>query len=177
MFAYRTSRSVLTDVRTATTPLTPEQLFSAIERIGGTTGWYAHDWLWQVRGKLDEWMGGVGMSRGRPAGSDACRVNDIIDCWRVVAVERGRLLRLEAEMRLPGRAWLQFDVLAHPLGSRIRQTARFEPSPYFGRLYWYAIYPIHVIVFRGMLRGLIRAAHQPTYRSPTEISRKEECTP
>ena len=86
---------------------------------------------------------------------------DTVDFWRVEAIEDDRLLRLSAEMRLPGRAWLQFEVEPEPGGSIIRQTAIFDPVGVLGRLYWYAIWPVHGLVFRGMVRGIARAAVGP----------------
>src|SRR5688500_19801759 len=98
----------LTDVRTAAVGVSPATAFGPIERIGGDTGWYAFGWLWRLRGFLDLLAGGVGMRRGRPSPS-ALSVGDAVDFWRVEAIEPGRLLRLAAQMRLPGRAWLGFE--------------------------------------------------------------------
>jgi hypothetical protein len=131
--------------------------FEAIQRIGGATGWYAIDWFWRVRGWLDVLRGGAGLRRGRRDPSDL-RVGDLIDFWRVERLERGRLLRLAAEMRIPGRLWLQFEV-DHDEGggAQIRQTTVFDPAGYAGRLYWYVLCPVHQLVFGSMLRGLARA--------------------
>jgi len=130
--------------------------FAAVRRIGGQTGWYAYNWLWQLRGMIDLLIGGAGMRRGR-AHFDQLRVGDTIDCWRVVGLEPDRKLRLAAEMRLPGRAWLEFEVSEHGHISRIRQTAVFQPSGVAGLLYWYGIYPLHGLVFSGMLNGIVKA--------------------
>ena len=132
------------------------ECFAAVRRIGGATGWYAYNGLWQVRGWIDLLCGGAGMRRGR-AHVDQLRVGDTVDCWRVVGFEPNHKLRLAAEMRLPGRAWLEFEVVRHGDVSRIRQTAVFEPSGVAGLLYWYGIYPLHGLVFSGMLRGIARA--------------------
>ncbi len=132
------------------------EAFAAVRRIGGETGWYAYNGLWRVRGWLDLLFGGAGMRRGR-AHFDQLHVGDTVDCWRVIGLEPDRKLRLAAEMRLPGRAWLEFEVLHDGQVSRIRQTAVFEPSGVAGRLYWYGIYPLHALVFGGMLRGIARA--------------------
>ncbi|MBD3236043.1 MAG: DUF2867 domain-containing protein [Candidatus Eisenbacteria bacterium] len=136
--------------------------FAPIRRIGGRTGWYAGRVLWTLRGWLDLLAGGVGMRRGRrdPA---ALAVGDVVDCWRVEQIEADRRLRLRAEMKLPGRAWLEFEVeslSASPEAprTRIRQTAVFDPLGLSGQLYWYALYPLHQWVFRAMLRGIARAA-------------------
>ena len=147
----------LVDSRTVRVPVSPEAAFRPIQEIGGETGWYAWDWLWHVRGFLDLLVGGVGMRRGRPSPT-TLRVGDAIDFWRVEAVEPNRLLRLAAEMKLPGRAWLEFEVTRKDGESVIRQTASFDPVGPLGRAYWYALYPVHQLVFGGMLRAIARAA-------------------
>ncbi|HXV37191.1 MAG TPA: SDR family oxidoreductase [Myxococcota bacterium] len=147
----------LIDSREIAVRASAEQAFAAVRRIGGETGWYAHDTLWRVRGWIDLLLGGVGMRRGR-AHPDRLRIGDTVDCWRVVALEPNRRLGLSAEMRLPGRAWLEFEIAERGGVARIRQTAMFEPTGVAGRLYWYGIYPLHALVFGGMLRGIARAA-------------------
>jgi len=137
----------------------PAVAFKAIERIGGTTGWYFADWLWRLRGLLDLVAGGAGMRRGR-RDPETLHPGDAVDFWRVEAIERGRLLRLRPEMKLPGRAWLQFEVTPSATGSVIRQTAVFEPRGLMGLVYWYALYPVHGLIFGGMLRGIARAAEK-----------------
>jgi len=138
-------------------PCAPEAAFEPIERIGGATGWYFGDWLWRLRGFMDLLAGGPGLRRGR---RDPRRLTagDTVDFWRVEEIAPGRLLRLAAEMKLPGRAWLQFEVEGDARGSTIRQTALFDPVGLSGLLYWYGLYPVHQIVFRAMLRGIARAA-------------------
>jgi hypothetical protein len=135
----------------------PDAAFRPIARIGGATGWYYGNALWRLRGLLDLAAGGPGLRRGRrdPA---ALVAGDTLDFWRVEKVEPGRLLRLAAEMRLPGRAWLQFEVTPEGGGSLIRQTAEFDPVGLGGLLYWYALWPAHQFVFAGMLRSIARAA-------------------
>lgn len=147
----------LADVRRCDLDVPPALAFRAIRRIGGETGWYAFDWLWRLRGFLDLLAGGVGVRRGRPD-PEELRVGDTVDWWRVEACEPGRLLRLRAEMRLPGRAWLEFEVNERAGGCVVQQTASFDPSGLAGLLYWYAIFPLHALVFRGMLAGIARAA-------------------
>jgi uncharacterized protein YbjT (DUF2867 family) len=151
------SDSRLVDSRQATIARSRMAAFRAIERIGGTAGWYYGNWLWRLRGFLDLLVGGAGIRRGR-RDPDALHPGDAVDFWRVEAVERGQLLRLRAEMRLPGRAWLQFEVAGDDSQSTIRQTAIFEPRGLTGLLYWYALYPIHSLIFSGMLRGICAAA-------------------
>lgn len=139
------------------TTSSPEVAFAALCRIGGGRGWYFADWLWSLRGALDRVTGGPGLRRGR-RDPDQVRPGDAIDFWRVEDVAPPTLLRLRAEMRVPGRAWLQFEVTPAAGGSEIRQTAIFDSVGLGGLLYWYALYPIHGVVFRGMLRGVARAA-------------------
>jgi uncharacterized protein YbjT (DUF2867 family) len=148
------------DSRAAWVDCAPDVAFGPIARIGGDTGWYYGNRLWRLRGLLDLAVGGPGLRRGRrePA---AVAVGDALDFWRVEAIEPGRLLRLAAEMRVPGRAWLQFEVTRENGGSLIRQTALFDPVGLGGLLYWYALWGIHQLVFAGMLRNIARAATAP----------------
>jgi uncharacterized protein YbjT (DUF2867 family) len=148
--------SRLVDSRVAHVDAPPAQAFAAIRRIGGATGWYYGDWLWRLRGCLDVLVGGVGMRRGRRA-PESLNVGDTLDWWRVEAFEPGRRVRLAAEMKVPGRAWLEFEVDAEATGSTIRQTAIFDPVGLLGLIYWYAVYPLHHVVFAGMLRGIVKA--------------------
>lgn len=147
----------LVDSRTRQVATPPSVTFQPIERIGGRTGWYAWNLLWRLRGWLDLMIGGVGMRRGR-RDPERLAVGDVVDCWRVEACQAPSRLRLAAEMKLPGRAWLEFEVTPDGSGSRIRQTAVFDPVGLSGLLYWYAIWPLHQMVFIGMLRGVARAA-------------------
>jgi uncharacterized protein YbjT (DUF2867 family) len=148
-----------TDSRVAVVDAPPARAFAPIRRIGGTTGWYFGGSLWRVRGWIDRRMGGVGMPRAR-RDPDDCVVGDVIDGWRVEAYEPDRLLRLAAGLKLPGRGWLEFRVEPLDGGARslIRQTATFDARGIGGRIYWYAVLPLHVLVFRGMLRRIARRA-------------------
>jgi uncharacterized protein YbjT (DUF2867 family) len=147
----------LIDTRMREVEVPPEQAFRPIRRIGGATGWYYGDGLWRLRGLLDLAVGGVGLRRGR-RDPETPVVGSVLDFWRVEAYEPAGLLRLRAEMRLPGRAWLQFEVEGRRGGSRIRQTAIFDPSGLAGLAYWYALLPLHALVFRRMLDGIVREA-------------------
>lgn len=163
--------SRLVDSRTLFVPVPPAQAFAPIRRIGGRTGWYYANWLWSIRGFLDLLVGGVGTRRGRRDPETLC-VGDTCDFWRVEEYEPDRRLRLAAEMKLPGRAWLEFEVTPAPGGSEIRQTALFDPLGLFGLVYWYGISPLHFFVFSGMLRNIARAAKSGdgTQSSPDAVT-------
>jgi hypothetical protein len=145
------------DSRTARVLSSPERTFAAVERIGGRNGWYHADALWRLRGLLDLPFGGAGTRRGR-RDPERLLPGDTVDFWRVETIEPGRLLRLRAEMWVPGRAWLQFEVEPADGGCLLRQTAIFDPAGLLGRLYWYAVWPVHGLVFAGMIAGIARAA-------------------
>lgn len=148
----------------------PALAFAPIQRIGGSRGWYFATWLWALRGLVDQLLGGVGMRRGRRHPVEV-RPGDTIDFWRVEAFEPHRLLRLKAEMKLPGRAWLQFEVEPVWSGSRITRTAIFDPRGLGGLIYWYGLYPIHWVIFRGMLRRMVRQIPSaPPVRVPREVT-------
>lgn len=135
----------------------PARAFTEFTSLGGKRGWLYMNWAWKIRGAADRIFGGVGLRRGRrdPA---RLRVGDALDFWRVEAVEPGKLLRLRAEMKVPGKAWLQFQ--ATPVeggGTLLEQTAFFAPKGLGGMVYWYALYPIHRIIFSGMIDRLARS--------------------
>lgn len=163
--------SLYVDERTRTTTASPQAVWRVVEGIGGETGWYSFPLAWRVRGWLDRAVGGVGLRRGR---RDPRRlyVGDALDFWRVEEREEGRLLRLRAEMRLPGLAWLEFHVEhagsanGRP-GTVLRQRATFAPHGLAGHLYWWGIAAFHGVVFGGMVRGVVRAAE----RTPVQTSR------
>ncbi|MEO7042983.1 MAG: SDR family oxidoreductase, partial [Gemmatimonadaceae bacterium] len=157
----------LVDSRTVRVAVSPAAAFAPIQAIGGDTGWYAWNSLWRLRGFFDLLVGGVGTRRGRPHPT-LLRVGDTVDFWRVEALEPNRRLRLAAEMKLPGRAWLEFEVVPEGSSTTIQQTAIFDPSGWFGRLYWYGLFPLHQFVFAGMLRGIASAALRP--RADVEIA-------
>jgi uncharacterized protein YbjT (DUF2867 family) len=144
------------DSRSAHVAAPAHDAFAPVIRIGGDNGWYFGNWLWRIRGWLDLFVGGPGLRRGRRDPANVAP-GDALDFWRVEAVEPDHLLRLQAEMHLPGRAWLQFEVEDCKGGSTIRQTAIFDPLGLSGLLYWYALYPLHQIIFAGMLRRIVQA--------------------
>jgi hypothetical protein len=149
----------LVDRRNAFVRVSRDRAFLPIARIGGTTGWYYGNLLWRLRGGIDLVAGGAGMRRGRRHASQLVP-GDALDCWRVEELEPGRRLRLAAEMKLPGRAWLEFRVDEKDGGSVITQTATFDPLGLAGLLYWYGVWPLHEVVFKGMLREIARAAER-----------------
>ncbi len=151
--------SRLVDSRAVFVPVDHRTAFAPIRRIGGDRGWYYGNWLWRLRGFLDLLVGGVGLRRGRPH-PDQLRVGDALDFWRVEAFEPDRRLRLVAEMKVPGRAWLEYDVADADGGSIIRQTAVFDPAGLWGLVYWYGIYPLHRRIFQGMLSAVAQRAVQ-----------------
>ena len=137
---------------------TPARVFGVFSALGGRVGWLRLNWAWQLRGWMDRLVGGVGMRRGRRDPRHV-RVGDAVDFWRVEAVEPDRLVRLRAEMKLPGRAWLEFQARAGDDGhTTIVQTAYFAPKGLFGLLYWYTLYPMHGVIFGGMIREIARRA-------------------
>jgi uncharacterized protein YbjT (DUF2867 family) len=148
----------LVDSRARVVAASPEKVFAPVRRIGGGAGWYWGNVLWRLRGALDAAAGGVGLRRGR-AHEDRLRVGDTLDFWRVESFEEGRLLRLAAEMRLPGRAWLQYEVTpVDESRTEIRQTAIFDPAGLAGLAYWYVLWPLHALLFDRMLRAVAARA-------------------
>jgi len=147
---------------------TPAQVFRAFSSLGGERGWLSMNWAWQLRGIADRMVGGVGMRRGRRHPTEV-RTGDAVDFWRVERVEADRLLRLRAEMKVPGRAWLEFAVTAHESGGALlSQTALFAPKGLLGWLYWYAMFPFHAWIFRGMIDEIARIAERSPTERPTE---------
>jgi len=151
-------RRLKQDSRVVDVQASPADAFTPIRRIGGRQGWYFGTTLWRIRGVIDRLLGGVGMARGR-RNQEHCEVGDAIDWWTVERVEPDHRLRLAADLKLPGRGWLEFEV--EPLDGgrcRIRQTATFDPRGLLGRLYWYALLPIHAVLFRGLIRAIASRA-------------------
>jgi len=148
---------VLEETRAQYVNATPEQVFRAFCKLGGDRGWLAWNFLWRIRGFLDRMVGGPGLRRGRRH-PEQLLPGEAVDFWRVEIVEPPRLLRLRAEMRVPGKAWLQFTVIPEGTGTRLIQTALFAPRGLFGLLYWYAMYPAHLFIFGDMVRAIARLA-------------------
>jgi hypothetical protein len=156
--AHEQTDGLISYRREISTKALAADVFRVLSNLGGKTGWLYANLLWKLRGYLDELIGGVGLSRGRQA-SEELRVGDPVDFWRVEALIPDRLLRLRAEMKVPGKAWLQFEII--PQGEtevRLIQTAFYEPDGLAGLLYWYVLYPIHRIIFRGMIAAIAHRA-------------------
>jgi uncharacterized protein YbjT (DUF2867 family) len=153
-------QGMIIERREARVKARPEQVYAAFARIGGQNGWYYANWLWRLRALLDRLVGGVGMRRGRRNPKDVVQ-GDSLDWWRVEAVEKGKLMRLRAEMRLPGKGWLEFRVEPADGGeneTRLQQIAYFQPKGLFGLVYWYMLYPVHRLIFKGLVQAIARAA-------------------
>lgn len=150
------SRGTICDVRQILVHAPTAQVFTVLQGLGGKAGWLYANLLWQIRGWLDHWLGGVGMSRGRGERAHL-RAGDCVDFWRVEEVIPGEKISLHAEMKLPGRAWLQFVLIPDSRErTLLRCFAWFEPCGLAGELYWWVLYPIHVLIFRCMARAIAR---------------------
>ncbi|MFV0286149.1 MAG: SDR family oxidoreductase [Demequina sp.] len=156
-------RPVFTDERHRDTNASTRAVWAVVEQIGGATGWYSASALWAARGLMDRLAGGVGLRRGRRT-LRHLRVGDAIDLWRVERVEPGTLLLLRAEMRVPGRAWLELAVEPSEEGCTYRQRAVFFPRGLTGRLYWLAMLPFHGLVFAGMVNRIVALAEREDFR-------------
>jgi uncharacterized protein YbjT (DUF2867 family)/uncharacterized protein YndB with AHSA1/START domain len=158
--ALRTQEGMIIERREVSVEVPPEQVFQVFTSLGGERGWLYLDWSWRLRGILDRLVGGAGLRRGRRDPKQV-RVGDAVDFWRVEAVEQDHLLRLRAEMKLPGRAWLQFEVESRgEERTGLKQTAFFAPRGLAGFLYWYTLYPLHSLVFSGLIRKIKEEAEE-----------------
>lgn len=163
--------TIFHDDRRMLVEATALQCWPAVVGIGGATGWYYADWLWHIRGGLDRLVGGPGLGRGR-RDPQTVQAGDALDFWRVLAAEPGHRLKLVAEMRVPGEAVLELLLIQCVDGTtEIRQCARFRPRGLLGLLYWYAVAPLHNLVFAGMLRGIARAAKGRILSGPEPLPR------
>lgn len=154
------TEGMLVDRQVVQIDSSPAETFRAVSRIGGDEGWYAFDWLWKLRGTLDHLLGGVGMRRGRRDPNELLP-GDTVDFWRVESVDEPHHLQLRAEMKLPGRAWLRFDIQPADEGTELQQTAFFEPKGLFGYLYWWSVYPLHAILFPRMIASIAERVKAP----------------
>ena len=155
------------DIRTVESSASPEEMWKAVERIGGKNGWYSASLLWEVRGLLDRLVGGVGLRRGR-RNPDVLVVGDVVDFWRVEEYLPPKLLRLRAEMRMPGRAWLEFTVQpGENGGSTLVQRAVYWPKGLSSHAYWWSVAPFHAFVFPPMARHIVEQAERSKSASAT----------
>jgi hypothetical protein len=165
----------VSDVRSAHVDATAEQAFLPIREIGGRRGWYYANWLWQIRGFIDGILGGSGLRKGRKHPT-LLKPGDPLDCWRVEKVDPPHLLQLHAEMKLPGDAWLIFEVNDEAGGARVTQRAVFDPAGKVGLAYWYGLHPVHTLVFAGMLKGIVATIKAGQGRSVADSAfQKDSC--
>jgi uncharacterized protein YbjT (DUF2867 family) len=161
-----THEGMIHEVRRLTVRASADAVYHVAASLGGDRGWLFLNWAWHLRGALDRLIGGVGMRRGR-RDPVVLRVGDAVDFWRVEAVEPGRLVRLRAEMKVPGRAWLQFEAVPLDVGfTRLVQTAFFAPRGVPGLLYWYTLYAIHGVIFAGLCKRIAEAAEREVTPPP-----------
>lgn len=159
-FYLKDREGLIREVRTEKVPVPPERAFRAFSSLGGERGWRVWNPLWQIRGLMDRALGGPGLRRGRRHPTELLP-GEALDFWRVEAVEPPFLLRLRAEMKVPGKAWLQFEAVPEEGGTRIVQTALFAPRGLAGFLYWYLLYPIHRWIFSDLVRAVAQDACAP----------------
>ena len=150
---------VVREVRTRTVKATPEAVFRSFVSLGGARGWRVWGWAWWIRGFIDRMVGGPGLRRGRRHPVEL-RPGESVDFWRVEEVKSPSLLRLRAEMKVPGRAWLQFEAIPEEDGTKLIQTAYFAPVGFLGWLYWYGIYPFHAMIFSDLVKAVARDAER-----------------
>jgi len=151
------SEGMLIDRRQRETRAPQADVFLVFAGLGGTRGWLYGDILWEIRGLLDRLVGGIGLRRGRRSKTDL-RIGDALDFWRVEAYRPNELLRLRAEMKLPGKAWLEFEACPNGAGTALRQTAFFEPRGILGYAYWYSVVPFHALIFGNMAKRIVAEA-------------------
>ncbi len=163
------TQGMLIDRRERQADASAQALFAVFTSLGGKRGWLFGNGLWRLRGLLDRLVGGIGLRRGRRSETNL-RVGDALDFWRVEAYDPEVRLRLRAEMRLPGRAWLEFDVIRRAGRRVLRQTAFFEPHGFLGYLYWFSVLPFHALIFGNMIRRIVEEAGRLETTSPVSAS-------
>ena len=161
-YSFIDTEGLILEDRYLTVNAPPHKIFSVFSGIGGGRGWFYAQFLWTLRAAMDRFMGGVGMRRGRRH-LDIIHQGEALDFWRVERIVEGRMILLRAEMKLPGKGWLQFETHKQNDGLAIlRQTAYFEPRGFFGYIYWYALYPLHKVIFAGLAAEIKRRAESGT---------------
>jgi len=156
-FEYEDREGIVREIRSRHVEASPEAVFRAFTSLGGQRGWLVWNWGWALRGLVDQMVGGPGVRRGRRHPTEL-QMGEAVDFWRVEAVEPGRLLRLRAEMKVPGRAWLQWESLPEEGGTRLVQKALFAPAGLLGLLYWYAMFLPHAFIFSRLIDEVARLA-------------------
>ncbi|HSE40133.1 MAG TPA: DUF2867 domain-containing protein, partial [Acidobacteriota bacterium] len=159
---------LLTDQQVIDIPASPEKVFRVVSSIGGNNGWLFGNWLWRMRGFLDKQIGGVGLRRGRRHAIDL-GIGEALDFWRVEDFEQNQRLLLRAEMKLPGRGWLEFVLERLEITkTRLIQTAKYYPKGLLGMFYWFVLHPFHWIMFRGLARAIAKQVlrHQSNSVAP-----------
>tara|TARA_A100001037_G_scaffold303684_1_gene338331 strand:+ start:901 stop:2409 length:1509 start_codon:yes stop_codon:yes gene_type:complete len=164
--------SRVVEVRMERTHVSPERAFYPVKVIGGENGWYYANWLWKMRASIDLLVGGIGIRRGRKNPFDFA-VGETVDWWRVESYEEDKRVRFRGEFKLPGRAWLEFEVEKEGRGSIIRQTVEFDPKGISGLLYWYALLPIHRMIFKRMLKKIAEEAEGEDDRKKSSLIQNE----
>jgi uncharacterized protein YbjT (DUF2867 family) len=153
-YRFAVEQGMMIERRTLPLNLPPNPVFRAFTGIGGQRGWMFMDWAWALRGWFDKAIGGVGIRRGRRH-PDEILAGESLDFWRVEEVETDRLMRLRAEMKIPGKAWLQFESLPQEGGhTLLTETAYYAPRGFWGFVYWYAMWPFHAFLFDGLIRRI-----------------------
>lgn len=168
-FRFEDREGVVQEVRTRSVRASREDVYRSFVSLGGERGWLVWEWAWKVRGLIDQLVGGPGLRRGRRHPVELLP-GEALDFWRVEEVRKPTLLRLRAEMKVPGRAWLQFEAVDEAEETRLVQTAFFAPTGFLGWLYWYGVYPVHSLIFSHLVDALARDAE----RFRAERSRNEE---
>jgi uncharacterized protein YbjT (DUF2867 family) len=146
------------DSREIIIPTDPISAFLPINRIGGETGWYFANKLWLIRGWIDIAVGGVGLRRRKRKHTNKFLIGDTLDWWRITKVIDNKLVRFEAEMKMPGKAWLEFELVGNKTGTLLKQTAGFRTNSILGQIYWFGLLPLHKIIFKGMLKNIAKQA-------------------
>jgi hypothetical protein len=158
-FELTTREGMVRETRHHISHASQDRIFDVVSSLGGDRGWLIWDWAWALRGIMDRMIGGPGLRRGRRHPTELI-TGDAVDFWRVEAVDPPRLLRLRAEMKLPGKAWLQWETETTSAGTSIVQTALFAPVGLTGTLYWNMLYPVHQIMFSAMVRNIAEEAEK-----------------
>jgi uncharacterized protein YndB with AHSA1/START domain len=159
-FRLEDSKGLVREVRTRLVDAPKEEVFRAFSSVGGERGWLVWEWAWEFRGFVDQLLGGPGLRRGRRHPTELAQ-GEVVDFWRVEEVEEPSLLRLRAEMKVPGQAWLQWEATEENGKTRLIQAALFRPRGFFGWIYWYGAYPVHGFIFDDLIDALVDEIENP----------------